>query len=38
LAYLTARVAGEGRDAGLTEPGIEAMFQNTCRESADEEK
>jgi GntR family transcriptional regulator len=27
----------KARAAGLTEPGIEAMFQNTCRESALEE-
>jgi GntR family transcriptional regulator len=28
----------KARVAGLTEPGIEAMFQNTLRESAEEEK
>jgi GntR family transcriptional regulator len=28
----------KARTAGLTEPGIEAMFQNTLRESAEEEK
>jgi GntR family transcriptional regulator len=27
----------QARAAGLTEPGIEAMFQNTSRESAEEE-
>jgi GntR family transcriptional regulator len=28
----------KARAAGLTEPGIEAMFQKTLRESAEEEK
>ena len=28
----------KARAAGLTEPGIDAMFQNTLRESAEEEK
>ena len=28
----------KARAAGLTEPGIDAMFQNTFRESAEEEK
>ena len=30
-------MAGEGPRRGLTEPGIDAMFQNTRRESAEEE-
>jgi len=29
---------GKARSAGLTGPGIEAMFQNTYRESTEEEK
>ncbi|WP_368861492.1 GntR family transcriptional regulator [Actinospica durhamensis] len=29
---------GRARAAGLTEPGIEAMFQSTLRESGEEEK
>ena len=28
----------KARAAGLTEPGIDAMFQNTFRESTEEEK
>ena len=33
-----ARWLVRARAAGLTEPGIEAMFQSTFRESAEEEK